>query len=292
MSRSSKSEALARQSTAIATRPVDIEAILLKAAESNMSLEGVERLMALRKELKEEAAREAYFAALSAFQAACPAIQKTRPVYEKNKPHTPENVRYYFAALEDIEEAIKPYCKKYNFSYSFRARVDAENKQVETLCLINHIAGHTEASPFATPIDPKAFMSEAQKGASASSFSKRYALVNGFGLKLVGEDDDGGNPRNEAGDFEEAGPKTEPAERQRRQSTSQPQSKSGNNGPGKQINGEKINDAQVGVLRAQMDRAGLKDGDFYKRFNLMSLKDVTVGQMNEVLGWIRDPQNK
>lgn len=79
--------------------------------------------------------------------------------------------------------------------------------------------------------------------------------------------------------------------REAARSTSTPQSKS-NPAPGKPLNGEKINDAQVGVLRAQMDRAGLKDGDFYKRFNLMSLKDVTVGQMNEVLGWIRDPQNK
>ncbi|MCA1626002.1 MAG: hypothetical protein LC778_19840 [Acidobacteria bacterium] len=43
----------------------DIGQILMRAVESNVPIETLERLMALRKQLKEEAARDAFYDAMS-----------------------------------------------------------------------------------------------------------------------------------------------------------------------------------------------------------------------------------
>jgi hypothetical protein len=307
----SKSTALAKRAqhaTALATKPVDIEAILLKAAESNMSLEGIERLMAMRIQLKAELAREAYLAALSAFQAECPPVEKTTHVYNKNKPHTPENIRYSYAPLEDIEAVIAPYCKRFGFSYTFKRRIDTTKKEVTTICVVNHAGGYStpleESGTFTAPIDPEAYMSETQKYGSAGSFSKRYALVDAFAVKLIGEDDDGAQGYDVEYDEEDRNTRANAArrfeekqqERQRPRSTKQQSdgvtadtqtatSKSAQ--PAATTTQEFINDQQVGVLQAQMHRHGVTMAHLQSEFGFSKLQEIPLARINEVLKWIQ-----
>lgn len=103
------------------------------------------------------------------------------------------------------------------------------------------------------------------------------------------------NEANFSKENDTAGDQRDRAQQRRegaRTSTKTPQRRSGGAGPGKPLNGTRINEQQVAVVKAQMGRAGLSSGDFLKRFNLMSLSDITTGQLNEVLAWIRDPENK
>lgn len=303
----SKQTALAKRATLateIATRPVDIEMILTKAAEGGMSLEGIERLMVLRKELKLEAQREAYLAALSAFQAECPPVEKTVHVYNKNKPHTPENIRYSFAPLEEIEATTAPYCKKFGLSYTFRRKIDTKAEEVTTYCVVHHVSGYStpleESGSFTAPIDPEAYMSKTQKYGSAGSFSKRYALVDALAVKIIGEDDDGGQgveydeTERDRADTQRAKQRFEDS--QKRQPIQQPRSTKGTQQApaGVQRNGSqksepRINDQQVGVIQTQMDRAFIPIDSFKKRFGYTKLQEIPLSKINEVLAWIRNP---
>lgn len=310
MAKQNALEKRAAESTALATHKLDIEALLHKAAENGMSVEGLERLVALRERLKAEAAREAFFASLAAFQAKCPSIEKTEPVFEKGKPHvwdpqkpaTRANVRYFFAPLEVIEAEIAPSCKKFGFSYTFGTKVDVKNGEIAAVCNVHHVGGHTESTDFPIPVDTNQYMSAPQRFASSLSFSKRYALIGAFGLKIVGEDtDDGGaagktapprtdpvtapRAREAAPSGQEAAPAPAPVRGSRdlRQPSAAPAG-----APGKLI-GEKINATQVGIIEKKMEDAALSGGEFYKRFGIMSVGDLKPTQLQEALDWIKDP---
>ena len=64
--------------------PLDAEALIFKAVESQVPVETMERLLAMRKDLKQEQAKEAFHAALAKFQSICPIIRKTKEVKDKS----------------------------------------------------------------------------------------------------------------------------------------------------------------------------------------------------------------
>lgn len=169
------------------TIPLDAEALILKAVENNVNVETMERLLAMRKELKEEAAKEAYFSALAGFQAECPIVKKTREVKDKSG-----NVRYRYAPLEDIVKQVKPYLDKHGLSFSFKTVPAVDSKSaVDVVCVSQHIFGYSKESPVTIPIEQEAFMNDAQKAGSAQSYAKRYSFCNVHGIVLENDDDDG-----------------------------------------------------------------------------------------------------
>jgi hypothetical protein len=160
-----------------------VESLIRCAIERNSSVETLERLMAIRRELKAEAAKEAFERSMAAFQADCPTIAKTKQVMNK----TGNSVRYCYAPLEVIIEQVKSLLQKHGFNYTLDAKV--EGTWVEAICQSTHSMGHSKTSSFKVPIDKDAYMAEAQKFASALTFCKRYAFCNAFGI-LTGDDDD------------------------------------------------------------------------------------------------------
>ena len=162
--------------------PASAEQLISQAIANNVSVDTIERLLAMRRELQTEFAKKEYDKAMSGFQAKCPIIKKTRQV--KNKDGS---VRYNFAPIEAIVEQVKDILQEFGFSYSINAKT--VDSAMVIYCKVTHLAGHSETSEFSVPIDNSAFMNEAQKVASASTFAKRYAFCNAFGI-LTGEDDD------------------------------------------------------------------------------------------------------
>lgn len=160
-----------------------VEGLMRCAIEKGASVETLERLMAIRRELKAEAAKEAFERSMAAFQAECPTIAKTKQVMQKNG----KDVRYCYAPLEVIIEQVKAILQKHGFNYTLDAKV--EGQWVEAICQSTHSMGHSKTSSFKVPIDKDAYMAEAQKFASALTFCKRYAFCNAFGI-LTGDDDD------------------------------------------------------------------------------------------------------
>lgn len=163
----------------------DPEALIKFALEKGTPVDVMERLLAMRRELKTEQAKEAFDSAMAAFQAECPVIEKRKDVMNKDN----RTVRYRFAPLDDIVTQVKPLLQKHGFSYSITA--ETSEKRVKVICKITHSAGHSDASTFEVPIDPQAFMNEQQKFASALTYSKRYAFCNALGILTGDEDVDG-----------------------------------------------------------------------------------------------------
>ncbi len=159
------------------------EALIARAIDRGVNVETMERLLAMRKELKGEAAREAYFQALSAFQGECPAIPKTKQVYDKGG-----QLRYRYAPIEVIVKTAGPYLEKHGFSY--RLNSSQEGDIITAVCEAHHISGHVEMSQFSVPLDSASYMNAPQKVASARTFATRYALCEAFGIVSADEDND------------------------------------------------------------------------------------------------------
>lgn len=163
---------------------VQVQQLIAQAIDKGVPVETMEKLLAMRQQLKGEWARERYHSALSAFQAECPVIKKTKIVMNKDG----KTERYRYAPLDSIITQVKDLIEKHGFNY----RVDAgiEGRTVQATCIVTHKEGHFEKSSFAVPIDPEAYMNEAQKYAAALTFAKRYAFTDAFGILTGDEDND------------------------------------------------------------------------------------------------------
>lgn len=175
-----KNEIVAKHD-AVSVNPQDL---ISKAIENNVPIEQLEKLLAMRRELKAENAREAYFESLSKFQKECPVIKKTSIVNEKNS----DKVRYKYASLDTIVEQVKKPLKKHGFSYTIKTK--QTDKSVTAICQAHHEFGHTEESEFEIPLDSSAYMNVSQRVASALTYAKRYAFCNAFGIMTGDPDDD------------------------------------------------------------------------------------------------------
>lgn len=175
---------------ALDNQPVTVEQMICRGIDKGLPVDTMERLLAMRRELKSEHAKEAYNCAMAQFQAECPEIHKTKAVMHNG------SVRYRYAPLECIIEQVKEVLARNGFSHKEDAIV--EPGWVTGICKVTHTGGHSEQTTFKVPIDPKAFMNEAQKFASAFTFTKRYAFCAAFGIMTADEDDDSqssGEPR-------------------------------------------------------------------------------------------------
>lgn len=170
----------------------DASMLIARAIDKSVPVETMEKLLAMRRELRTEQIQAEFVRALVAFQSACPVIQKTRKVLDKSNRH-----RYSFAALEDIIRAVRGLLEKVGLSY----RIDTEQHatEVAAICIVQHVSGHSEKSRFAVPIDKDGYMSAPQKVASALTYAKRYAFCNALGI-MTGEEDDDAISAAEAAD--------------------------------------------------------------------------------------------
>lgn len=161
---------------------IQIETLLSQAIDKGVSVDTMERLLAMRRELKAEAATEAYNRAMASFQDECPIIKKTKTVRTNSGTDA-----YSYAPIESIVKQVKSLIKKNGFSYTTRMELLAGG--VKAIVRVTHELGHFEESPMEVPFGTKtAVMSGSQVAAAAQTFAKRYAFLNAFGI-LTGDDD-------------------------------------------------------------------------------------------------------
>lgn len=165
-------------------KSIDAEAILVKAIENNVSVEALERLLAMRERIKADQAKSAYYQAMSSFQAGLPQIKKEREVKGKDG-----NVRYRYASLDDIVSQVSTLLKEYGLS--FEIKTEHKDGFIVATCVTHHVEGHSGESTFPVPVDESSYMNAAQKVASAQTYAKRYAFCNAFGIVTGDYDDDG-----------------------------------------------------------------------------------------------------
>ncbi len=164
------------------------EGLIQQAIVNKVDVGTMERLLAMRNQIKAEQAKEAFDRALAKFQAECPPIRKDKAVNDKFG-----KLRYKYAPLDTIVAQVKGHLQKNGFSYTTDALV--EEGWVTAVCKVTHELGHSEVSNFKVPVDKDSYMSAPQKFAAALTFAKRYAFCNAFGI-LTGDED------NDANDFD------------------------------------------------------------------------------------------
>ena len=163
------------------------ETLLSEAIKNNVSVDTVERLVALAKDMQAVFAKQQFVKAMADFQAECPIIQKTKSV-----PTQTGALAYKYAPIESIVSQVKELLKKHGFSYSTTMEVLSDG--VKACVKVVHIAGHSEESCMQVPLGTQTkIMSASQQTAAAQTFAKRYAFCNAFGILTGDEDNDGAN---------------------------------------------------------------------------------------------------
>lgn len=154
------------------------------AIKSNLPIETMSSLLAMRKELKTDEAKEEFFKALAKFQALCPDIPKSKIIKDKRG-----GVRSHYSPLDATVKIVAPILEQCGLSYTVKTVISDDycTSSVE----VHHVMGHTETSSFPVPIDKDAFMNDSQKAGSARTYARRYAFEDAFGIMTTDEDDDG-----------------------------------------------------------------------------------------------------
>lgn len=138
----------------------------------------LERFIALRNSDQERAARIAFETEFVNMHAEFPAIQKTK------KSHTGS-----YAPIEEIQRVINPIVKKHGFAYWWESeKVDGGILEY----IVISYKGYSKRSPcFIPQVTGNNAQTPAQTIGSMQSYGRRYSIIDGFGLTITGEDDDG-----------------------------------------------------------------------------------------------------
>ena len=172
----------------------DVMELLARAVDQGVSVEMMERLVALKERVDAADARRAFFEALAAAQEAMPEVPKSRTAQIATRSGASYSYRY--AALEDITRTIRPVLRAHGLSYAWDV-AQGEGGLVVT-CVLRHVDGHEERASFPVPVDTSARMSDAQKNGAALTYGRRQSLIAVLGLTTADDDVDGAAPTEAA----------------------------------------------------------------------------------------------
>ena len=167
-----------------------IENMLKMALDKGLPIETLEKLLAMRKELKAEAASEAFTEALAEFQSECPVISKGKDVEFSGKK------QYSYATFDMIIRQVQGLLGKHGFSYSFK--LEEKETGIMATCILKHKAGHFETSDFTADVKGTNMMSGAQITSSKATYAKRNAFCNVTGIVTGDDDNDAPKTKEEA----------------------------------------------------------------------------------------------
>jgi hypothetical protein len=239
------------------------ESLIAKAIDKNVSVETMAKLLAMRRELQEEWAKRRFDEAMAAFQAECPVIEKTKKVDFVSR-RTGSRTTYCYAPLDEIVRQVKEALGKHGFSYTIETQKSETG--ILSVITVHHIDGHSEATSFEVPIDREAYMNAQQQYGAASTFSKRYAFCNAFGILTGDEDTDADTASSE-----------------------QPESPqevgiNGSNRASRQTYQTALaTPAQVSFIEKLLRRKGHEAEEICMRFGIGGLNELTVPQASTVI---------
>lgn len=246
--------------------------MIQQAIDKGLPVETMERLLAMHKELKADAAKEAFDDAMAKLQGEMPVIQKTKSIKDKSGAE-----RYKYAPIDAIITQTKEYIAKHGFSYAVTTEQSEVVGEVKAICTVKHRMGHAEHSTFRVPIDNGSFMSAPQKVAAALTFAKRYAFCNAFGI-ITGDEDN---------DATEDSPTTPPprppmAPVNAPQAPKPPQAGQNIKNPA-----EPASEAQLRAVATLRSKYGMPEEAFKAAYKITSLKQMTKGQASACIDGLK-----
>lgn len=184
------------QETPVSASAAIIQVIERAAANPNIDVEKMERLLAMQERVLERHAKAAFIEAFAQMKPALPVIdRKGRIEVRKKDAHGertgPVQQSTAFARWEDIDEAITPILCEYGFVLSFRTSATSDGRIVVT-AVLSHREGHEEQTSLPPlPFDTTGSKNNVQAVGSSLSYGKRYAATLLLNIRTRGEDDDG-----------------------------------------------------------------------------------------------------
>jgi hypothetical protein len=156
------------------------------ATKPDLNVDVFERLLAMRRQEEDRAARRSFNAAMSLAKGELGPVLKTHDVDFTGKSGT--RTKYKHETLADVQRAIDPVFSKHGLSYRFRIAQQAD--QVKVICIVSHADGHSEENPLEGKVDAGGTgMSMVQALGSALTYLQRYGLRAAIGLAAAVDDD-------------------------------------------------------------------------------------------------------
>lgn len=162
-----------------------LNVIARAAADPNVDIDKLERLLQMQERVLARDARAAYFAALAEMQPNLPVIGE-RGAISTDRGKT---VQSTYALWEDVNEAIRPILAEHGFALSFKVR--RTEGEIITTGILSHRGGHSEETELSLPTDASGSKNAVQAVGSSTSYGKRYTAFALLNLTSTGEDDDG-----------------------------------------------------------------------------------------------------
>lgn len=179
------------KSVAIALDP---QGLLSQAVDKGASIETLERLVSLAKDMKAVQAKEAWHQAMAEFQRRCPAIVKSKTAQIATAKGS---YSYRYAPLDEIMDTARPLLGELGLSVYWSSRIDANGVAVN--CRISHVLGHSEDSgEVRMPVsgaEERGGGNPAQRVGSALTYARRYSFLSVSGLTPEDDDDAQGTER-------------------------------------------------------------------------------------------------
>lgn len=250
------------------------ETLIATALREKVAMDQLQKLLDMRKELRAEAAKGAFYDAMTRFQSLCPVIRKNKTANVRSKREGGANFTYRYAELGHIVKQVAPLLTQCGLSY----RITLEYKTInnvrcqEAKCHVSHVLGHTEVSDFVSPIDEESVMNNMQKMAAAGSFAKRQAFNNAFGILTSDDDNDARGVEDNRPDPSHPEPQQQGSVRERPAPPADPT--------------RLLPENKKRIIRARMDSAGVNEDTLAAKFG-KKLDFLLDSQYDEIVGWIR-----
>lgn len=163
-------------------------ALLTTAVQSGLSIEHLERLLAMQEKWEAKEARKEFFHALSNFQMDVPEIKKTKKVGYEHRDGSGKT-EYFYATLSDICHSIREPLSRNGLSY--RWEINEETDKITVTCIITHADGHAEKTTMVGQADNSGKKNVIQQRASTVTYLQRYTLIGALGISSADMDNDG-----------------------------------------------------------------------------------------------------
>lgn len=166
------------------------------AINPDVSVEKMERIIALQTQLLDREAERAFGVAFAAMQAGMEAVKERG---EGNRGE--KGGSYSYAKYEDVMDAIRPHLKAHGFGIHHETAY-LDGGRVRITGVLTHALGHQRRSEFVAQADSGGGKNSVQAFGSSTSYGRRYTTYDLLGLATRGQDDDGaksGKPDPPAG---------------------------------------------------------------------------------------------
>lgn len=162
--------------------PVTPMQLIATAVEQGKDLDTIERLMDLEQKYKANAAREAYYEALSAF--------KSQPI-RVGKDKVNQQYGSMYTTLGNLVNTVNAAMAPHGLNA--RWKVEQSNNSVSVTCILSHTLGHSEEVTMSAPPDESGKKNPLQQIKSTMTYleSATFQAVTGVVSQDATYDDDG-----------------------------------------------------------------------------------------------------